>query len=287
MLLQHDPKLEDLIVIMLAKKPGLSAEQIRANLTGQNVNYTLQAVYKELSRLIRADVVTKIKSKYLLRLSWVINLASVAQDTIDRYSTEPNGEFLPPMPPVKPNKFVWEFKDLYSLDNLCGHIILLLAKNSRKKEVYLWSKYPWHPLMNKHNRPFFLKAWKSLGCELRIVLGRRSPLGDFIVSKFPSEYSVKYLEETDNFFLQENSNKLLVMAPPYVMCIDYPDKIGNRINELFEDTPLDLPIIARQVQYSFSVKSKIKVITEVMCKRLQGKLDFLIAKSQSIPRRQK
>jgi len=275
MLLQHDPKLEDLIVIMLAEKPGLSAEQIRTNLISQKVTYTLQAVYKELGRLIRADVVTKIKSKYLLRLSWVINLASMAQDTTERYSTEPNGEFLPPMPPAKPNKFVWEFKDLYSLDNLCGHIILLLAKNSIKKEVYLWSRYPWHPLMNKHNRPFFLKAWNSLGCELRIVLGKRSPLGDFIVSKFPSEYVVKYLEETDNLFLQENSNKLLVMAPPYVMCIDFPDKIGNRIKELFEDTPLDFPTVARQVQYSFSVKSKIKVITEVMSSRYQRKLNYL------------
>ena len=140
MLLQYNQRLDDLLVTSLANEPGMSAEQLREKLLGMGHPFTLQAIYKELSRLVQVHVVTKYGLKYSLRLSWVINLANFGQETLARHSAEIDPSMLPDGKNQMSIK--WTFSSLEAMDNLLGHLVILACSTSTYSSIYTWSKHP-------------------------------------------------------------------------------------------------------------------------------------------------
>lgn len=261
MLLQYNQRLDDLLVTSLANEPGMSAEQLREKLLGMGHPFTLQAIYKELSRLVQVHVVTKYGLKYSLRLSWVINLANFGQETLARHSAEIDPSILPD---GKNQMFIkWTFSSLEAVDNFLGHLIVLICSTSSYSAVYIWSKHPWHPLINKHNRAYLLNALASLKKRFITILGVKSGLSELVKARFPSFYEVVYLPEGVRTGFSNRETSLMFAAPPYLVSVDFTQQVANRIEDIFLRTKSDPAMFPGQLGLAFQLKSPCVVTITV------------------------
>lgn len=75
MLLGSFNNIDNLIVILLARKGSLSAKELFKIVNKNYKKSSIQAIYKELRKLIDEGVVWKSKDLYGLSAAWVVNFS--------------------------------------------------------------------------------------------------------------------------------------------------------------------------------------------------------------------
>ena len=75
--------LEEQILSLLAENSYLEAKDLVDRTKGDRGPYSLQAVYKGLSKLIEAGAIIKAKTKYSLHLSWVCDYLAMGEKLKD------------------------------------------------------------------------------------------------------------------------------------------------------------------------------------------------------------
>ena len=89
MILGTTQKVENAIVLLLARTPALSADQLHKQISADYRRVSVQAVYKELRKLAAEGVVWKRAGAYQLSASWVLNFSELADRMYHTLSESP------------------------------------------------------------------------------------------------------------------------------------------------------------------------------------------------------
>ncbi len=168
MLLCPHPALEELLVLALSRKPGVSAEWLLTQVSNKQRSYTIQAVYKELRKLQTDGIVFKQGKLYGLSLSWVLNLWSTAEQMLDLYSRQAGSSLTLP---GDGEIHSYVFSRLAHVDDLWIHYLLLMLQNSEKKVLYQWLPHPWFHLIHSHKSWPLHEALKVAGYRVQSIVG--------------------------------------------------------------------------------------------------------------------
>jgi hypothetical protein len=256
MLILPAERLENKLVQALAKTPGLTALELQAAVSKGEDTYSLQALYKELGKLVDADVITKERTKYFVRLPWIVNLLAFATEIYEVYSSHLVVHSLPTELP--PTKNVYIFRSLNAAESLFGHFLTAIVQSASSDTVTVFSQFPWHPLIHMEKRPKFMEALQRLKKPFLTIVGCNSFLSRLVQAEFPPFYQAQYTEN----FPECYKNGLFVIVEPYVVKIEFPKKISNLIENLFAQVNPSSTKITRQITEIFDSPTKIKLTVQ-------------------------
>jgi len=238
MILGQNKNLDDIIVLELFKKPNQTAQELTHVVTKNERRYSLQAIYKELRKLITDEVVVKNGPRFHLRLDWVTALSRFSESLFKK-SMEPLGKAHVFPPPG--GKKEWSVMGFANVMEFVAEIISLAEKYSKDKP------HQWHYLIGQKK---FLNLKKKLyvsDIKTYMIIGAKTPLdvwasrfwksdteydfsksplwkirdkhinviGDFIITTKLSRKAARVIDETYNTYRKESDIPLAMHAIQY------------------------------------------------------------------------
>ena len=226
MLLQKRSTLEELIVRTLAKHPAMSAKEILVSISATGFDFTLRGVYKELSKLENDEIVFKVKKKYRLRLTWLINLLAFADAAYDAY-TEAN--HLAELLDASDSKIVQSFNNLHKLDLYWVQLMIALHKIYPDKVMCLWCPFQWFHLVHHYTVDQFYRAVDLSGGKRYHIFGSDTYLDKLALNNFPKEAVYSFAESP----FKEETNKYYTVIGQHVLTVKLDRETTGKIAELF------------------------------------------------------
>ncbi|MCB0323919.1 MAG: hypothetical protein KDD69_10110 [Bdellovibrionales bacterium] len=232
MLLTPEPQLEERIVQLFAVHPSMSALQIQQRLqTPGGTRYTIQAVYQELRKLLRAGVVLKTGERYSIRLGWMVELLDLSQRMYANYFSDPAARELLP---EQGRKRTFYFYDMQSLVRFTTHLGLLLYRHSVDRVIFEYAPHLWYHLAHGRSEEQFVHAVKFADCRYYAVVR-----GDTYLDR---SYQQVFGDVQGELFFgrapkgKEFGDDNLYVAGDYVVKVKLPPLIRSAISALFETT---------------------------------------------------
>jgi hypothetical protein len=168
MLVAKTASLPDRIITLLAKKPNLTVKEIWQEVKTKKYNYTLRAIYKELTRLEEQEVVLKIKKVYSLRIGWIVELLFFSQGAYENYSTKEQLDYLLP---TNLGRVKIHFTSVRRLDIIWIQTMLLLSRLNPKSSIFLWIPYQFFHLLHDRTLKQFFVTEERLGNKRYHIIG--------------------------------------------------------------------------------------------------------------------
>jgi hypothetical protein len=257
MLLELNEGLEDKIVRLLGRHTLLSVTELIDLLQVEDTAVSLQAVYKQLSKLDDGLVVTKVGKKYRLNLAWVMEVASFVGDLeSDLLKRELKFPEIPDQGRVS-----WTFSNLVALHKLWVHLILALyLSRSDSLLAYEWFPLPWFALVNRRSKKKVRRTVQEQRKQVRFVFGNQSYLARICAADLPpdiyqcsfdiSGLVVKY--PTDTF----------VVFDDYIITVEMTQKFVNNLKNFFEDFRPDQVLSREDVAELIGEKGRFRLVIE-------------------------
>ncbi len=226
MLLQKKASLEEIIVKLLALNPKLSAKEIYEKLKRQGLSYSLRGIYKELTKLEALEIVFKVKDKYRVRLTWIINLLAFADSAYDSY-TEQN--HLVDLLSSQKKKTKYKFNSLSKLDLYWMQLMMALHKLYPNEPMFLWCPYQWFHLVHDYTVRQFFTAVDISGAKRYHIIGSGTYLERLAIDSFPrnSEYSFSESPFSDDM------NTYFTFIGDHIISAVLPSSMTKKIDSLF------------------------------------------------------
>lgn len=168
MLLSPNPKIEEMLVAVLAERPNVTAKEVHERICAHYGQVSIQAVYQELKKLERNGVIFRHKRRYRLGLHWVLELASFADAVYDRYT---EADVLGPLPEPNSPPVRWTFHSIAAVVPFWTHLVLCMAQASKERICYEYMDHIWFHLCSSTVETKLLKAVKQLGVRHSIAVG--------------------------------------------------------------------------------------------------------------------
>jgi hypothetical protein len=168
MLFQKNENLEELIVLLLAQRPGLCVKDIGNLVNKFGRTYSIAAVYKELNKLLQAGVLVKISRCYSLSLTWTLHLLSLSQSLEENYVKRPSTTLVLP---EEGSRVRYKFTSLLRVNDFSSHVVLLLVAKAKEKTVYSWNPHPWFYLAQTEQETGYLRGLRIAGGKFLKVIG--------------------------------------------------------------------------------------------------------------------
>lgn len=262
MLLQRYPDIPETIVVVLAKSGGnLTVEEIHYQRQNEFGNCSLRVVYKHLKNLLEQGVVFKVKSRYSLHLSWLINLDNFASFAVQKnHNTPLNNIALP----EECQKITWQFSNLEKLDNLWTHLGLNLARTLQWDKYYLWHPHPWFHVLS-HNREIeYQTALANFPRKDYLIIG-----GTTFIDRFYLEYRHKYVITSmakSKFHRLRDTH--YSTHGPYLATVKIGKKLTQEIEDYFQRVKSKKDLDLREAREILTQKTNAKLILENNPKKL-------------------
>ncbi|MCB0322728.1 MAG: hypothetical protein KDD69_04110 [Bdellovibrionales bacterium] len=173
MLLSRCPKVEELLVLLLAEHPGSTAKELHHLAQHRFDAVSLPAVYQELKKLEQHGVVMRHQRRYSLGLHWVLELAAFSDRLYDRY-TEPDVLEQLPQEGEPPKK--WKFHSISAVVPFWTHLVLCMAQQSSERVCYEYVDHVWFHLVSSAVESKFLHAMQNLNLTHYLAVGSDSYL---------------------------------------------------------------------------------------------------------------
>ena len=187
---------KDLIIKVLAERPGLSAAEIQEQLAAQGVKSSKSKIYLELKNLTEQGTLLKTGTKFRLHLNWVIDLINFAQDLKQRYLED--SSLLLELP-EEGGRISWKINNLCRLGDLFSHVVLSLIRSTGAKLHLSWNPHPWFHLIQTKQEVQFFRALRSFSVRMYKIIGHSThldrwaeqfwPAGSVVWSYAPSPFS--------------------------------------------------------------------------------------------------
>lgn len=168
MLLGKAQPIENLVVYYLSRNRALSAASLFELMNKDVRSVSIQAVYKELRKLIVDGVVWKHGNEYSLSASWILNLSELT-DTM--YYTLNESGLIEDVLPEEGGKSVFRFSSLPRVDDFWLNSLIMIIKESPKKQMYQWLPHPWFNLYHNYKSLPFQNALRIEGGFVQSVIG--------------------------------------------------------------------------------------------------------------------
>lgn len=241
MLLQAKENLEELIVKLLAERPGLLALDIHKEVVKSSRKYTLQAIYKELRKLQAGGVVVKSGQKFSLRLPWAMEFTSMAETIVRSYLDNPS--LMSILPDIN-KKEIWHFNNLLKMNDFWGHLLLILIQQSKKKILLGWNPHLWFHLVQTKQEEQYIKSLGLAKGKLYLIVGGNSYL-DKWAEKFLNKKLVQYFFGKSDF--EKDYSKYFNVIDDYLLTIKLDEKMARMIERLYQRTKsaedIDFPTV--------------------------------------------
>lgn len=245
------------IVQSLASQQLLEVADLRKKvLEVSGKNYSVQGLYKELKKLQAEGVLFKLRNKYSLRLPWVFDFLSLADQLSATYIERPQ---LPLVLPEINKKEIWHFSDLLKMNDFWSHILLILIQQSKHKVLLGWNPHPWFHLVQTRQEEQYIKALKLAQSKLYLIIGGASFL-DTWAEKFWDKETVHYsFGESD--FHKERSTYFNVIDD-YVVTVKLEPKTAQAIDAIYEYTKSIDDLNLQSILSIFHQKTKCSIWLE-------------------------
>ena len=146
MILGLSEKLDDKIILELSKRPNQTAQELTVSINKRDRQYSIQAIYKELRRLIADEVVVKNGPRFHLRLDWVTALSRFSESLFKK-SMESLGKAH--ILPLQNNKKEWYVTGLSNVIELVAEIISLLESHEKTRPRFSYKPHQWPYLIGQ------------------------------------------------------------------------------------------------------------------------------------------
>lgn len=252
MLLRQNETLEEKIVGILAKKPGLETDEIHQRVTGGR-EYSLPAVYKELKKLREQGVIFKHKKKHSLHMRWSLDMIRFANKITENYVTSSNISKFIPIPENGRKKNTWNFSSLIHLDEFWGNILLTLITTYKPTSILSWNPHPWMYFVRQEagsGTHLLLKPKKIV--MFKIVGG--STFLDKLPSKFWDKYGVQYSFSQGPF--EQDKSTYINVVNDFVITVQIDQKTTNAIENYFQKVQSHKDLDVAEVFQIFRGKAK-------------------------------
>lgn len=227
MLLDATPKLEDLIVKLLADKASATASDIQNRLMEDTQEFTIQAIYKALGLLEASGVIVKNKKKYSLRVSWVLDISHLAKKASLNYKNNSKTHL-----PKTGRRIIWHFNDLLALNNFWSQILLLAAENTNNRQILTWMPHPWFHLAYSEQEEQYIKSLEITGTKLYLINGGDSFL-DHWAEKYWQTNNIEY-SSSQSWFHDKFKDQYINVVGDFVLTVKLGDKITQEIDNFYQ-----------------------------------------------------
>lgn len=227
MLLDTQPKLEDIVVTTLAHHPGCTVENLQKRINAKFGRFSIPALYQELRKLRERAVCVKAGNTYSLRMGWVLDLMALADQMYSRSISE---TALAPALPSAESRQTWNFRNLRMLGQFWTQLLLVLCEASGDRRCFEWAPHAWFSLSHASEESQFLRAMRLAGNSYYLIIGADTKLSrDYagVFQEIPGEVSF-----AESPFADEQ--RYFSLAGHYLITVEISHNLSNRINELFE-----------------------------------------------------
>jgi hypothetical protein len=221
MLLDTHPKLEDIIVSILAINPGLTPQALHRKIVTKYGQYSMPAIYQELRKLRERAVCVKIGDRFSLRLGWTLEMAALFSQAYTRQVQSIEAAI--PLP-KEGSRETWKFRNLRYLGQFWTQLILKLCATSADRTCFEWAPHAWFSLSHTHEESQFIRAMRLAGNKYYLIIGSDTALsrsytsyltedlGEASFAEGPFTKESSYFSQAGNFLVQVDLGDTLVSA---------------------------------------------------------------------------
>jgi len=264
-LLPHT-ELDDLIIKILITNGEQEAYEIRKELVNKGHNVTLQAIYKRLRNLLKAEIILKNKKSITINNEW-------KKDFINLLESNTN------IPKLKTGEsIVYSFKELSSIDAYWKHTMTPIEKHFLNQPVFLYNPYElWIELSDRRQSEIdYIKKFTIDKRYCFFLLGKDNTQH----KDFKQLYQSDYMRISLNAKGFSDKDYIAVVAD-YIVTTKLSPAIVKTIENIYASTkPEEL---SKKIEKIFAKSAAIKLKierNENKAKKLRKKIakDFYIPK---------
>ena len=255
MLFQAQQNLEELLVRLLATKPGLGSDVLRTSLHKAGYNYSVPALYKELRKLQEQGIVVRQKRRYYLSIPWLLEYLSMGKALEAQYLQDPN---LALTLPESGKSKRWRFSNLMLLDDFSSHVILKLLAQAKEKIAYSWNPHPWFWIIITSHELSYIKGLKQIESKFYKIIGGGTKLDQW-TEKFWQSEETRY-----KFLPQFETRRDLYynVVDDYIASFTLDKGTSEFIDHLYNNTKSYQQLDFSKVIEFFNKKHKLSFVIE-------------------------
>jgi len=231
MILHGSRQLDQLVVRLLARKPGQSAKSLHQQILRSGRRCSIQGLYHELRKLQRLGSIVKVGEHFSLSFLWIEDLANVAYMVQKRY-VQNLAEILELPEPGKRKR--WRFFDLVRMDAMYVQLTLALRRQVRDFPTYEWCPHAWFTLIQEDIEKQFKSAMHAFNTPLYVILGGTSEIETEWVKTRISD--VIHYARADSTFRGEQHLYVTVIGP-YVIKAEIPRELAQGMKQILQESP--------------------------------------------------
>jgi hypothetical protein len=184
MILGTNEKLAELIIHCFRRQPQLSQREIFSQLrTTKKVSE--RAVFKELAKLVEQGILVRVKGRYAVKVTWILELLELGDDLTKQSLHRKSLDIQVPEPG---GRLRWKFNDLRRMDAFWVQLMFVLFSISKRKQMYVWSPHFWFHLLDLKKELQAMRAMKTGGNKHFLIIG-----SDSYLDKLPARYWNKHV----------------------------------------------------------------------------------------------
>ncbi len=166
-------KLEDVLVSILSEHAAMSADALFSEFKRRKLDYSLQALYKELRKLQKLGVVVKGRGSYSLRLAWILSLTDLADQA---YATHIDSPLSEGIPPENEKRFRWTFTNPVRADDFYMQMVTKILLGPGVKSACTVLEHPWFHFVSAHMEHEHQKILRQQRKKHYMVVENDTPL---------------------------------------------------------------------------------------------------------------
>lgn len=228
MLFTTNQSLRDCVIRSLGTRERMEAVELHKLIRSYGLNYSIQALYKELRILLKEGVVAKSGKSYSLHIRWLLEMRGFISDAFENLT----GDGCPREQLPGPGEYrKYSFRELNKLNTFWTQLLLTLQEQSKACRILEWVPHPWFHLGQYAVERRFVKALKLSGGKIKMILGGETQLDQiFRESRDPEVYTT-YFREKDEVLDYAVYYSVL---DDYLLTVQFTEAFQLKVHALYE-----------------------------------------------------
>jgi hypothetical protein len=255
MILGGNKNIENSIITALSEQGSSAVEDIEDFIQRHKNTSSVQGIYRALRKLQKEGVIIKEKSKYSLKIPWILDLSKLVRSMEE---THLNDGYLKKLLPEK-NKKTWVFNHLEKAHDFKIQIMLALAKISQYKISLAFYPHSWFEVINAWQTAQFKKNFFSFINHQYTVIG-----GQGFVDRYASRITKNLQQETTYLApqhdrIEKTRQTYINIIDDYVLCTTVDEETAKNIDIIYQNIINEDDMHLLEIFETFNHDTKIKM----------------------------
>lgn len=203
MILTHLAKTREQVFLEIASNPYSTASEIHRALLKKGNGVSEQAVFQELRALLKAEVILKHASRYVVSLDWSLKLLGFAEGVVGALGSSSS---LQTLLGENRKKRTWHFQRLGTLKQFWTQLVAEVLRYEGARILLSWNPSPWFYSSNPGHQMSMMSVLRREGAHMYKIIGHEFPFSsletavwDPALATYSSNESI-YHEEENHYF---------------------------------------------------------------------------------------